>query len=1083
MNIAKKIILMISGVLLLVFIFLTGTVWYLYAHPDRVKGLVEGVLSDATGASVVLGRLDYALDPFHVAAEGISLRPGERFLGIHLEAPNFRADLSSEGPFARKTLVIEYLELSDFSCRILKDAKMPSLTEREKSPSFFSGLLKRLVALFVFRDIRIQQVAVLGGNLTLQTSESTLEATQIEARLNKDHRIEISLGLSLAWPSKMVRLSIPSLQVKTDKVLSLTNPEIRGRVIIAKAALESPFTDLKDSRLATTLIYKHDQGKVDFKGLNLTLPAASIKSNDGKNAVPIEIVLDGDGMFNIEHFLLAMHPLKVVMTDGLEFSGGLDAALGPENRISVDVDTCRLVPLELMRLAPSRIRERMGLVELRGSIGLTGSVQVQEEGDGWAWDTNLTARLEKNPFDLNTDQMQLTGQLTGTIQGRGRVPDVAMSATVSGEQIVASVAGVELKPSTADLTIVGTYPVFEVKDISAQIQSMRAMLGKEAYHLNDIHMEMGRGRINVATQRVSFPKIQLDSSQLKALTFSLHSEKGQRKIEFSGQDTGFAQWAGTLGLLPTGWTLSGKASINVRIRLDGQENALFSAEFDFPKLGFQNGDGTILGDQLNVEGTIHGKTDLKAGLISADAALDAKGGEALLDRFYVNLKTFPLSVRVKGTTAVNDRHLDLDFLSFGLKELFSCNLAGKLFQKDTGWQVDLSAHIPDTPLKPLFAFFIREPFQVESPFVKKMHASGEISAAVDLKGGRSNWSVKGDLKWEKGKFRIEEPEISLDEIDLSLPLLLRRHRPKRPWKTVNGHLSIGSMRIPPLPAQALDLTMKGRPNSLTIDGPIGVKVPGGDVRMDPVQIRDLAGPSPRLTTGFSTRKVNITPLLKDIWPQPMNCALSGALQPVELQGSRLTSQGDMTVSVSGGTVTVSNPGVRGLFTGAPVIFLDARWEDLNLQKLTAGTAFGEIEGLLRGYARDLEIAQGQPQKFDLFLETVETDSIPQRISVKAVDNIAQMAGGQSPFVGMAGAFASLFKEFPYEKIGIHATLENDIFTVNGTIHEGGKEYLVKRGLFSGVNVVNQNPDNRVGFKDMIKRFKRITSSKGGPVIK
>ena len=48
--------------------------------------------------------------------------------------------------------------------------------------------------------------------------------------------------------------------------------------------------------------------------------------------------------------------------------------------------------------------------------------------------------------------------------------------------------------------------------------------------------------------------------------------------------------------------------------------------------------------------------------------------------------------------------------------------------------------------------------------------------------------------------------------------------------------------------------------------------------------------------------------------------------------------------------------------------------------------------------------------------------------------------------------------------------------------EGGTEYLVKRGSFPGVDVVNQNPDDRISFKDMVNRIKRI-SSKESPVVK
>jgi len=42
---------------------------------------------------------------------------------------------------------------------------------------------------------------------------------------------------------------------------------------------------------------------------------------------------------------------------------------------------------------------------------------------------------------------------------------------------------------------------------------------------------------------------------------------------------------------------------------------------------------------------------------------------------------------------------------------------------------------------------------------------------------------------------------------------------------------------------------------------------------------------------------------------------------------------------------------------------------------------------------------------------------------------------------------------------------------------------VKRGFFSGVDVINQSRGNRVGFKDMLKRIKRITDSKNGPVVR
>ena len=55
-------------------------------------------------------------------------------------------------------------------------------------------------------------------------------------------------------------------------------------------------------------------------------------------------------------------------------------------------------------------------------------------------------------------------------------------------------------------------------------------------------------------------------------------------------------------------------------------------------------------------------------------------------------------------------------------------------------------------------------------------------------------------------------------------------------------------------------------------------------------------------------------------------------------------------------------------------------------------------------------------------------------------------------------------------------LNNDQFSINGTIHEGGKEYLVRRGFLRGVDVVNQNPNNVISFRDMRERTQRIFRS-------
>jgi hypothetical protein len=318
---------------------------------------------------------------------------------------------------------------------------------------------------------------------------------------------------------------------------------------------------------------------------------------------------------------------------------------------------------------------------------------------------------------------------------------------------------------------------------------------------------------------------------------------------------------------------------------------------------------------------------------------------------------------------------------------------------------------------------------------------------------------------------------------LDLPVWFQRGVKKKGDAQLKGRLRIKNVLVPFLEEQDLNLPLDARMNSLSIPSPTTLRIEGGKVRFGPVSARRILDPDLTVETSLTLGAFELDPLLSPIWSSPVKGTLRGQLNPVRFEGGLIETRGELKADLFGGEVVISNVGADGILTSAPLIRTDVQWRDLLLSEMTTGTSFGRIEGVLQGHAEGLEIAYGQPQKFQLLMETEKRKGVSQKISVKAVDNIAQIGGGQSPFIGMAGVLTSFFKEFPYEKIGVRASLENDMFTINGTIQEGGLEYLVKRSGFSGVNVVNQNPDNRISFKDMVKRVKRITGSKSGPVVK
>jgi hypothetical protein len=296
-------------------------------------------------------------------------------------------------------------------------------------------------------------------------------------------------------------------------------------------------------------------------------------------------------------------------------------------------------------------------------------------------------------------------------------------------------------------------------------------------------------------------------------------------------------------------------------------------------------------------------------------------------------------------------------------------------------------------------------------------------------------------------------------------------------------LSIQKLILPFLPQQPLAVSLKVRPDSIATAAPTRLLFQSGDILLQPLIVSNIYAGQPFMATGLGVNSILIDTLLNDIWPSHTRGIIQGKLERINFNNNNLSSRGTITAEIFGGQLIVSDPGISGLFAAAPVLHLSARINDLNLEDLTEDTGFGRIQGVLTGYINSLEIVKGEPQKFDLLLKTRSKEGVSQKINVQAVENIAQLGGGQSPFMGLAGKLVSFFKEFSYKKIGVAASLENDVFKVNGTIKENGREYLVKKGGLTGVDVVNLNPDNRISFKDMVKRIKRIEGNRQNPVIR
>jgi len=1078
-----KIVLIVCVIVLLLLTSLAGAIIYYYTHPSAVKTFVENAVSRTTGTSFTIKSLTYSLDPLKVIAKGIIFQPGRDLNGFYLEIPRFKADLSLEGPFGQRSLIFKSLRVEGFSCRISKDSTLPKIEQKAGPPSFFGAMLKRVIALFLFRDLRFQGAELSGGTVSAQLGDQTVRVNEVHGRLNADHLFELSCGIKAEWPSKNMRLTIPHLDLETDRAISLVNPQIGCSLAVRQALFESPSVNVRHIRGRANLIYQHSRRELIFEHLDFILREVTLQNGSQTKTIPSDLHFETEGVINLRDSRLDAHRIHVSMNDVLQLDGKLDGVFGDKRRLRLKIIDCNVAPQKLLPFIPYRMAKRLGPFKISGPINLVGTIDGLEEQQEWSWTYDLQARLKQNRFFCTTEKAGFSGKVTGNIRVEGRVPNLKITAMMKADHALLSGSGIELKPFNVSGSISGKHPIYKLKDVSVRILAAKGVLGKREFMVDEIQLKIQQGRVNVANQAILLPEIRFNSSLLKNLLISVKTDNGKASVGVTGEQTGLIKSAASLGLLPFGWEFRGLDSIRIGFESEKEGDTSFTCELAFQDLAFQNQDSSSMGEKVSLRAKIDGKLDPAGLIITANTALSLDQGEVLYDRFYFDLKENPFFCSSKWSYDLRGRHLQLSNLRLGLADILTLHINGSIFERGPDWRFDLSSKIPKIPLKPLFSHFILEPFQTEKPFLRGLNVEGAIAADLKLTGTGTEWMSKGFFRCHNGAFSSADHGMSLKGIDLSLPLWYQNRMGKGPLERLKGELSIRSMNLPLLPEQGLALSFDVGPNLLSVNSPTLLKVPGGKIRVGPVAIKGLSGTCASVNTSLTIDSVKIAPLFVGVWTHPVRGTISGKLDPIGFERDNLKSAGEIRAKVFDGEVIFSDLGASGLFTGTPVFRLNARWKNVSLSELTGGTSFGKIEGILNGYAKGLEISHGQPQKFDLFLETVERNGSPQRISVKAVDNIAQIGGGQSPFIGFAGLFSSLFKEFPYKKIGVHATLESDIFKLSGTIKEGGKEYFVKRGLFSGVDVVNQSPDNRVSFKDMVKRIKRVTASGSGPVIK
>jgi len=1076
------------GTFLLVVALATAATLYLAHHPSRIRDVLTRTASQATGLDVRIQSLDWSLEPLRIRAAGIRVTSREpESDGLELTLNEVAADLSLEGPFGDRTLVIQEIRAQGFDATVRGRPPLVTATGGRDGPSWIARAGVALLHKLLFRNLRIERAELTQGRIAAHMGSTAIRAEAFHVLLaptgdlTAETEIHLTLsesGTTLDFPFIRFKAPLPKNQSATEPIQASFHGE-QGILKTANGVLEGLFfkaTLLLDPEQSSLRIAPFEAGTGDLRSL---LPLSLPEPVDARVTVSSRVRLK-ESRFEKGPFRVSLQGPSL----DIPLRGHIQGSWGHAFRLSLDDLECQLLPERLIPLLPSNFREQLSAVRVAGEISLLGAVTVNMEKDAFRIQPDLTLHLEENEVRWDLAQGNARGRISGDVQISGPWPDLSTTCAIRAEAVALDHPSVHTTKASASVRISGPVTNLRLQEIDIQVPRVHIGPSEKPLPLRNIHVLASAGDLNPLGGTYQLPEITLDFNDLALFHIQAMVQPGKTSLKIHGEDLDLLTLvSGENGPL-TGWNLQGRNTLRIQAIRNGDGPWTLSSRVAFQGLSVENPAVEIYGEGLAAVLTLDGHVEPSPIRFSGDCAFQASAGELLLDRFYFNLEKNGLSLRFRGAAIPEDGAVDIGNLEIGLSGLLSAKTSGRVQNAPSGVRADLKVSVPEFALGPAFHQFVAEPFRMHTPLLQSLTVEGEASGECELTVEETVKSVRGRIRVQGGTVSNEASSLALEGIDLSLPLAYWTGNRSRPMKPLDeGRVSVQSMRVPLLPEQPFDIRLEAEPNGMRVPGPIRIRIPGGDLELETLRLEHETKAGLRAETALTLDNIALHPLLSQLWPGSPQGTLSGSLDPIRYAEGRLETLGHLRANFFSGEVTLENVGISRLFSAGPLIRLQARWEDLNLEEMTTGTPFGRVTGLLRGHLEDFEMAYGQPQRFDLLLETVPGKGVDQRISVKAVDNIARIGGGGSPFVGMAGFFTSLFREFPYENIGVHALLENDVFRINGTIQDKGREYLVKRSGFSGVNVVNQNPDNRIRFKDMVKRIQRVTASRSGPVIR
>lgn len=1036
----KKILIILGSVLLFILLLAAiASLLFIYDKP-LVKGIVEKQFEKRTGIHIVIGSLDYELFPLRIEAGAIEFTT----LMDETEIDVFIEKLVLEGDFhrIRKKTKPYFDSVEAEGVRIISNIK---------------GARKKIAIEDILRGLGSGMSYVRKIGLQNSSAEFNFPSQKLVLQ-----GADIALVPSKAQDSFSYSLFFRDAEGTGQPQTNRFRNTIQGSGILSikdRPAMEGRFI-LTSNRLA----YGGKEQFFDEIRLNVEGEFHSDKNEFIFPSLEIEI----------PSFLNLAGPLAIVTQDELTLF------FRPILRID---DLYRL-----FSLAEDRLPQQFDGLEIDGSALFEGEARITPARPGQKASVSGNLTLNSSFIHYRIPEYRFESLVSGKFN-IDRFPD---NQNISGRLKIdkSAFAGKDLEASGIKTDIPFIYDHtgsrIDIPSLKTSASTLsfntpdRTFKAESAGFSGQVIIDLKKRMFEISKANLEldpFPPFDVHAqarlSPQNSLSFAVSAQSSRIDFKTLKDFFSFAIPQTIIDWEPDGWM-----NIHIKAQNSFREKQKIwevAAEVEASDVQFHDPSFTIAGEALHPKLRLEGTFDQTFDDISFETKMELSQGESLWKDFYVDWKNMPLLGKISGRLHVPQRQLSNLFLEAAVPGLGRITAGGRFDLQDSP-SADLEVTASALELASLLSF-ISQKGAVNQNAVK---LKGEAESQIDAKIDKNALSLVGFIKIKDASWIDAEANFEMQGIEALIPFHFAKNTSSAKDEithTEKGYLTFRKIRSSYLDLPPLRFDISSRKNGYTIQ-PFELDIFGQKAYVGETSIEYGSYPTHfKAQTSFSWRDGDLSKLPFLSQDFQLEGKLSMDLPVVKISPNQVLTEGQGKANVFGGDIAIENIYVHQPFSKGRTISCDVNLAGLDLEKITDSIPFGRVTGVINGEIKDLALSYGQPESFAIRIESEKRKGVPQRFSLKATNDLAILGTGEkTPFTTQSG-WTKFVKEFRYKKIGMACSLKNDTFSLSGTIHKKGVEYLVKgSGLFA-INVVNKQTQNQIQFKDMLNRIKRIGQSK------